>query len=187
MNGDPQRLLRRNAAAIQAGFAALWFVRGALNLGGPSAVASALAAIIPLAFAVAIWKVTGPLPTRQVMQSQEGRELFRPVTWMTTAQLAASVALPWWAATGGYPGWVLASIAITIGVLLVGLARPLGASFVAVVGAAITLVAITLPLVASGSTLAIALCSALGVLLTSSVVSLWAAAVRPHRIGVAPG
>ena len=187
MSGDAQRLLRRNATAIHAAFAALWFVRGALTTHGAAAVALASAAAAPVAIACVTWKATGPSAARTVMRSDEGRALFRPVTWMTTAQLVLSVLLPWWAAASGREDWVLASIALTIGLLLIGLARPLAVPTVAVVGAAIVVVAVTLPLPLAADELAATMSSALGVLLTSSVVSLMATSFRRDRIGVAPG
>ena len=187
MNADPVRLLRRNATAIQAAFAALWFVRG--GLAAPKQIAALLvaAAVVPLISAVSTWRAIGPIETREVMHSEAGRALFRPVTWMTTAQLVASVVLPWWAGATGHADWVLASIALTIGPLLIGLARPLAAPVTLLSGGLITVAAVALPIVTSGVTLAVSMCSALGALLTASVVSLWATAVRLGRIGVAPG
>ena len=51
----------------------------------------------------------------------------------------------------------------------------------------IVVVAVTLPLPLAADELAATMSSALGVLLTSSVVSLMATSFRRDRIGVAPG
>jgi len=74
-------------------------------------------------------------------------------------QIAASVALPVIAGVVGAKEWALPTVAATIGLFLIGFARPLDVRVVGYLGIEATIVPLALPLLASGDTL-VALTSA---------------------------
>jgi hypothetical protein len=114
------RRVRRVGGFIQVAFAAFWLTRGSLTIHGPVGVA--LAAV----FGVAVISVVGygirstagkaPRPA-----GVEARRIERAVTVATIVQLAASFAAPAIVIAAGQDDWVLPSIAITIGPLLLWL------------------------------------------------------------------
>ena len=111
------RRVRRVGGLIQVAFAALWLVRGSLVIGGgASAVLIALsgvAVIGVLSYAIRVTAGTAPRP-----MSKEGKRLERDITVATVIELVAAFALPVLVAAAGHSDWVLPSIAITIGPLL---------------------------------------------------------------------
>ncbi|MDQ6811407.1 MAG: hypothetical protein M3Z95_05875 [Actinomycetota bacterium] len=112
--------MRRVGGLIQTAFAAFWLVRGSLVVGG--AATDVLIAIFSVtvigAFAYAIKATAGTAPRPR---SPEAGRIERAVTLATAIQLAASFALPVAVLAAGHADWVLPSIAITIGPLLLWL------------------------------------------------------------------
>jgi hypothetical protein len=117
--------VRRVGGFIQAGFAAFWLIRGCLALGGP--VGGILAAVLGVVaigvFGYGILATAGiaPRPTGTAAQHIE-----RAVTVATIIQLVASFAAPALVIAIGHPEWVLPSVTITIGPLLLWLDHRVG-------------------------------------------------------------
>jgi hypothetical protein len=103
-------------------FAALWLVRGSLVIGGR--VADALIAIFGVAvigvfaYAIAATSGTAPRPT-----GAEAKRIERGITSATAIEFVAALVLPVIVVAAGHSDWVLPSIAITIGPLLLWLDR----------------------------------------------------------------
>jgi hypothetical protein len=105
---------------IQVAFAAFWLVRGSLNIDG--GIGSALAAVSTVVVAVVIVygvRTTSGVAPRPV--GPEAKHIERAVTIATIVQLAASFAAPAIVIAAGHSDWVLPSIAVTIGPLLLWL------------------------------------------------------------------
>jgi hypothetical protein len=109
--------VRRVGGLIQVAFAALWLVRGSAVIGGAATsvliALSAVAVIAVLVYAIRVTAGTAPRPT-----SPEGKRIERDITIATVAELVAAFALPMLVVAAGHSDWVLPSIAITIGPLL---------------------------------------------------------------------
>jgi hypothetical protein len=114
------RRVRRVGGFIQVAFAAFWLIRGSLNIGGGIGVALAavFTAVVAALIAYGIRATTGVAP-RPV--SPEGKHIERAVTIATVVQLAASFAAPVIVIAAGQSDWLLPSIAVTIGPLLLWL------------------------------------------------------------------
>jgi len=111
------RRVRRVGGLIQVAFAALWLVRGSLVIGGGVSGAliavSAVTVIGVVFYALKFTAGTAPRP-----KSREGRRIERDITVATVVELIAAFALPVLVSAAGHSDWVLPSIAITIGPLL---------------------------------------------------------------------
>src|SRR5271167_106689 len=111
------RRVRRIGGLIQAAFAAFWLVRGSLVIGGRVSdvliAVSGLAVIGVFSYAIRATAGTAPRP-----RSPEGKRIERAVTLATAIELAAAFVLPVIVIAAGHSDWVLPSIAITIGPLL---------------------------------------------------------------------
>jgi hypothetical protein len=109
--------VRRVGGFIQVAFAAFWLVRGSLTIddgaGTGLAAASAIAIIAVVAYGIRATSGTAPRPS-----GPEGRHIERAVTIATVVQLAASFAAPAIVIADGHSDWMLPSIAVTIGPLL---------------------------------------------------------------------
>jgi hypothetical protein len=105
---------------IQAAFAAFWLVRGSAAIAGDAAsvltVTFILAAIGVFSYAIRAAAGTAPRP-----RTHEDRRTERLVTIATVIEFAAAIVLPVLVSAAGHPDWVLPSIAITIGPLLLWL------------------------------------------------------------------
>ena len=114
------RRVRRIGGFIQTAFAAFWLARASQAIGGRAGdaliVASAGAVIGVLAYAITVTAGTAPRPVGPV-----ARRIGRSVTAATVIELAAAFVLPVIVTAAGRPGWVLPSIVITIGPLLLWL------------------------------------------------------------------
>jgi len=114
------RRVRRVGGLIQLAFAAFWLVRGAMVLGGGIGLAlTVAAAVLTVAAAVYGVRVTAGVAARPT--GREAGRIERAVTVATVVQLAASFAAPAAVIAAGQPDWVLPSIAVTIGPLLLWL------------------------------------------------------------------
>jgi hypothetical protein len=111
------RRVRRVGGLIQAAFAALWLVRGSAAIGG--AASDALIAVSGIAvIGVVVYAIRNTAGTAPRPRSAEGKRIERLVTLATVIELAAAFALPVIVSGAGHSDWVLPSIAITIGPLL---------------------------------------------------------------------
>jgi hypothetical protein len=117
--------VRRVGGFIQASFAAFWLIRGGLAVGGTVGVV--LGAVLGLAgvagFGYGIRATAGAAPRPEGAAAQR---IERAVTVATVVQLIASFAAPALVIAVGHPEWVLPSIAITIGPLLLWLDHRVG-------------------------------------------------------------
>ena len=105
---------------IQAAFAPFWLVRGSAALGGSAAgVLIAVFGVIVIAVFLYAAKASGGTAPRP--RSAEGKRIELAVTIATVIEFAAAIALPVIGAAAGHSDWVLPSIAITIGPLLLWL------------------------------------------------------------------
>lgn len=112
--------VRRVGGFIQLAFAAFWLIRGALSLSGGAATAvTGLAVVVVtavLVYGIRVTAGTGRRPT-----GPEAKRIERSVTVATIIELVASFAFPVIVIAAGHRDWVLPSIAITIGPLLLWL------------------------------------------------------------------
>jgi hypothetical protein len=149
---------------IQLAFAALWLVRGSLVIGGVVSgvliVASGVAALGVLSYAIRVTAGTAPRPI-----SRKGKKLERDITVATVVELAAAFVLPVIVGAAGHSDWVLPSIAITIGPLLLYLDRRVHVPRYRPVGWLLTIVPVILVAAMSGTPLVATTGIAAGVLL----------------------
>ena len=114
------RRVRRIGGLIQTAFAAFWLARASLTVGGRAGdaliAASGVAVIGVLAYAIKVTAGTAPRPT-----GPEASRIGRSLTVATGIELAAAFVLPLAVTAAGHPSWVLPSIVITIGPLLLWL------------------------------------------------------------------
>jgi hypothetical protein len=116
------RRVRRVGGLIQAGFAAFWLLRGSLVLGGAVAIVliAVFGVIVIGVFSYGI-RATARIAPRP--KGPQAKRIERDVTLATVIQLVASFALPFAVIGAGHSDWVLPSIAVTIGPLLLWLDR----------------------------------------------------------------
>jgi hypothetical protein len=147
------RRVRRVGGFIQLAFAAFWLVRGSLGIGGGGgtllAGGSLVAGAAVLAYGVRVTAGTGWRPT-----SPDAKRIERSVNAATIIELVASFALPVIVIVAGHSDWVLPSIAITIGPLLLWLDHLVHIPRYRPVGWALTIGPIILVATMSGSALA---------------------------------
>ncbi len=112
--------VRRVGGFIQLAFAAFWLVRGALSIGDDKATALTGVAIVivvaVLVYGIRVTAGTGRRPT-----SPQAKRIERSVTIATVIELVASFVFPIIVIAAGHRDWVLPSIAVTIGPLLLWL------------------------------------------------------------------
>ena len=164
------RRVRRVGGFIQVGFAAFWLIRGSLNLANPTgtalAVAFTAAVAAVIAYGVRVTAGQAPRPT-----SPEGRRVERAITIATVIQLIASFAVPAAVIAAGQSDWVLPSIAITIGPLLLWLDHRVGVPRYRPVGGALIIGPVVLAATMSGPSLAAATGIAAGLLLLATAAA----------------
>jgi len=176
------RRVRRIGGFIQTAFAAFWLARASLTVGGGAGTAllagSAVAVVGVIAYAITATDGTAP-PPRGPQASRIGRSL----TIATIVQLAASFALPVIVSAAGHPGWVLPSIVITIGPLLLWLDHVVGVPRLRQVGWVLIAGPVILVAAMSGPALAITTGLAAGVLLLGTAAAGFRdlARLRPAR------
>ena len=154
---------------IQAAFAAFWLVRGSAAVGG--AAAHVLLAAFGLAvigvFSYAIRAAAGAAPRPR---DQASRQIERQVTIATVIEFAAAIGLPVLASAAGHPDWVLPSIAITIGPLLLWLGHRLCVPRYRLVGWVLTIGPVILIATMSGTALVASAGIAAGLLLLGTAL-----------------
>ena len=155
---------------IQAAFAAFWLVRGSLVIGGRVAdvliAVSGVAVIAVFSYAIRATAGTAPRP-----RGTEARRIERAVTIATVIEFAAAFALPIVVIAAGHSDWVLPSIAITIGPLLLWLDRCVHIPRYRPVGWALTVGPVILVATMSGTALVATTGIAAGVLLLGTAVA----------------
>jgi len=156
--------VRRVGGFIQLAFAAFWLIRGGLSLGGPTgsvvAGVSAVAAVAVLGYGVRVTAGTGRRPS-----GPEAKRIERSITVATVIELIASVVLPVVVVAAGHSDWVLPSIAVTIGPLLLWLDHVVDLPRYRRVGWVLTVGPLVLVATLSGSVLAATTGLAAGLLL----------------------
>ncbi len=173
--------VRKVGGYIQLAFAAFWLARGGLSVPSASGVALAVAGIaaslIVLGYAIRVTAGVGGRPT-----GPEATRIERSITIATVIELVASFAFPFIVIALGHSDWVLPSIAITIGPLLLWLDHVVDIPRLRPVGWALTLVPFILVAVLSGSTLAAVTGLGAGVLLLATATAGFhdLAALNPH-------
>ena len=164
------RRVRRIGGFIQVAFAALWLIRASLAIGGPAGdaliAASAAAVIGTYAYAIRVTAGVAPRPS-----GPEARRIERSVTIATIVELVAAFVLPVVVTAAGHPGWVLPSIVITIGPLLLWLDHEVSIPRLRLVGWVLTVGPVVLVATLSGPALAITTGIAAGVLLLGTALA----------------
>jgi hypothetical protein len=116
------RRVRWIGGLIQTAFAAFWLIRASVVIGGAGAgVLIAVFGVIVIGvffYAITAARGTAPRP-----RGPEGRRIERAVTLGTVIEFGAAIVLPVIVRAAGHSDWVLPSIAITIGPLLLWLDR----------------------------------------------------------------
>ena len=175
--------VKRVGGFIQLAFAAFWLVRGAFNLHGhvrsPLAIAFCVVTLIVLAYGIRVTAGTGPR-----LKSPEAKRIERSVTLATVIELIAAFILPVIVIAAGHSDWVLPSIAITIGPLLLWLNHLVHIPRYRIVGWLLTLGPLVLVASMSGSSLAATTGIAAGVLLLGTAAAGFhdLASLRPPRL-----
>ena len=146
--------MRRIGGFIQAAFAAFWLVRASLAIGGRAGdallAASGVAVIGVFSYAIAVTAGTAPRPA-----GPEARRIEWSVTVATVIELVAAFILPLIVIAVGHSDWVLPSIVITIGPLLLWLNHLVHIPRYRVVGWTLTVGPVVLVITMSGSSLAV--------------------------------
>ncbi len=174
--------VRRVGGFIQLAFAAFWLVRGAYTLHGqarsPLAIACCVAVVAVVAYGIRVTAGTGPRLT-----SPEAKRIERSVTIATVIELVAAFVLPVIVSAAGHSDWVLPSIAITIGPLLLWLDHLVQIPRYRVVGWLLTIGPLVLIATMSGSSLAATTGIAAGILLLATAAAGFhdLAGLRPAR------
>jgi hypothetical protein len=177
--------VRRVGGFIQLAFAAFWLVRGAFNLHGavrtPLAAAFCVATLVVVVYGIRVTAGTGPRLT-----SPEAKRIERSVTIATIIELIAAFILPVIVIVIGRNDWVLPSIAITIGPLLLWLDRLVHIPRYRAVGWLLTIGPLVLVATISGSPLAATTGMAAGFLLLATAAAGFhdLAGLRPLRVPV---
>lgn len=174
--------IRKVGGYIQLAFAAFWLIRGGLSIGGALGTALAVAGLVlsvsVLAYAIRVTAGTGRRPT-----SPAAKRIERSVTIATVIELVASFVFPFIVVAMGHSDWVLPSIAITIGPLLLWLDHLVHIPRLRPVGWALTVGPVILVAVMSGTALVATTGLAAGVILLSTATAGFhdLAGLRTHR------
>ena len=164
------RRVRRIGGFIQAAFAAFWLGRASLAIGGRAGdvllAVSAVAVIGVVSYAVKVTAGLAPRPS-----GPEARRIERSVTVATVIELVAAFVLPVIVIAAGHSDWVLPSVVITIGPLLLYLDHLVHIPRYRPVGWALTAGPIILVATMSGSSLAVTTGIAAGVILLGTAAA----------------
>ena len=164
------RRVLRVGGFIQLAFAALWLVRGSLNLHG--AVKDALVGIFGvIVLAVLVYGIRVTAGTGARPSGAEAKRIERSVTVATVIEFVAAFVLPVIVIAAGHSDWVLPSIAITIGPLLLWLDHLVHIPRYRPVGWALTIGPVVLVATMSGASLAATTGIAAGLLLLGTAAA----------------
>jgi hypothetical protein len=178
------RRVRRIGGFIQVAFAALWLVRGSLN------IQASIGVVVAGGFGIAVVGVSiygfrsahaAPRPA-----GAEAHRIERAVTIATVLQLVASFAAPAIVILAGHSDWVLPSIAITIGPLLLWLDHRVDIPRYRPVGWALIVGPMVLAATLSGAALAASTGIAAGLLLLGSAAAGFHDLASSPTLGVFP-
>ncbi len=162
--------VRRVGGFIQLAFAAFWLLRGGLSVGGGGGTALAgtglVAAVLVMVYAIRVTAGTGRRPS-----GPEAKRIERSVNVATIIELVASCAFPVVVVAAGHSDWVLPSIAITIGPLLLWLDHLVRIPRYRPVGWVLTIGPFILVATMSGSALAATTGLAAGVLMLGTATA----------------
>jgi hypothetical protein len=161
--------VRRVGGFIQLAFAAFWLLRGALSIG--SRTGTALTVVVFVIVAVLVYALRVSAETGQRPTSAEAKRIEASVSVATVIELVASLALPVIVIAAGHADWVLPSIAITIGPLLLRLDHLVHIPRYRPVGWALTIGPLILVATLSGTALAATTGLAAGVLLLGTATA----------------
>jgi hypothetical protein len=155
---------------IQAAFAAFWLVRGSAVIGGDATYVLLVMFGLPVigVFAYAIRATAGSAPRPRDPGCER---IERQVTLATVIEFAAAIVLPVLVGAAGHPDWVLPSIAITIGPLLLWLDHRVSVPRYRPVGWALTIGPVILVIVLSGTPLVATTGLGAGVLLLGTALA----------------
>jgi hypothetical protein len=162
--------VRRVGGFIQLAFATFWLLRGALSIGSRTGTALTPVVLV-IVVAVLVYAVRVSAGTGQRPTGAEAKRIEASVTAATVIELVASVALPVIVIAAGHPNWVLPSIAITIGPLLLWLDHLVHIPRYRPVGWALTIGPFILVATMSGTALAATTGLAAGVLLLGTATA----------------
>jgi len=112
--------VRRVGGFIQLAFAAFWLVRGSLSIGR-GAASALIGGIVVIVVVVLVYAIRVTSGTGQSSTSADAKRIERSVNRATVIEVVASFALPVIVSIAGHSDWILPSIAITIGPLLLWL------------------------------------------------------------------
>jgi hypothetical protein len=164
------RRVRRIGGFIQAAFAAFWLARASLAIGGRTGdvliAVSGVAVIGVFSYAIKVTAGTAPRPA-----GADARRIERSVTLATVIELVAAVVLPVIVIAAGRSDWVLPSVVITIGPLLLWLDHLVHIPRYRVVGWALTVGPVILVATMSGPALAVTTGLAAGVILLGTAAA----------------
>jgi hypothetical protein len=164
------RRVRRIGGLIQAAFAAFWLARASLAIGGRTGdillAASGVAVIGVFSYAIKVTAGMAPRPA-----GPEARRIERSVTIATVIELVAAFILPVIVIAAGHSDWVLPSIVITIGPLLLWLDHLVHIPRYRVVGWVLTAGPLILIATMSGSALAVTTGLAAGIVLLGTAAA----------------
>jgi hypothetical protein len=173
------RRVRRIGGFIQAAFAAFWLARASLAIGGRAGdiliAASGVAVIGVFAYAIKVTAGTAPRPS-----GPQARRIERSVTVATVIELAAAFILPVIVIAAGHSDWVLPSIVITIGPLLLYLDHLVHIPRYRPIGWALTAGPVILVATMSGKSLAVTTGLAAGAVLLGTAVAGFHDLARPR-------
>jgi hypothetical protein len=164
------RRVRWVGGLIQAAFAAFWLIRGSRALGGGAAggLIVVFGTIVIGVFAYAVRFAAGAAPRPR---SQAGKRIERDVTIATVLEFAAAIVLPVIVSRAGHSDWVLPSIAITIGPLLLWLDYRVDVPRYRPVGWTLTVGPVVLVIVLSGTALVATTGIAAGLILLGTALA----------------
>jgi hypothetical protein len=174
--------VRKVGGYIQLGFAAFWLTRGGLSVGGVTGVVLAVAGVL-LSLAVVVYAVIVSAHVGHRPTGTQAKRIERSITTATIIELLASFAFPVIVVAAGRSDWVLPSIAITIGPLLLWLDHVVHIRRLRPVGWGLTVGPLILVAVMSGDTLAATTGLAAGIVLLGTAAAGFAdlAHLRPQR------
>jgi hypothetical protein len=164
------RRVRRIGGFIQAAFAAFWLIRASLAIGGRAEdvliAVSGVAVTGVFCYAIRVTAGAAPRPT-----GPDGRRIERLVTLATIIELVAAFVLPVIVIAAGRSDWVLPSIVITIGPLLLYLDHLVHIPRYRIVGWALTAGPVILIAAMSGKSLAVTTGFAAGAVLLGTAAA----------------
>jgi hypothetical protein len=164
------RRVLRVGGMLQAAFAVFWLIRGAAAIGGPAATVLVALSVL-LGIAVFVYAAIATAGKGQRPRGEQARQIERAVTVATVLEFLAALVLPLLVISAGHPDWVLPSIAVTIGPLLLYLGQLVQIARYRLIGWALTVGPLVLVAGLSGTALVATTGFASGLLLLVTSVA----------------